>query len=59
MILQFIAGLPARKFRGYKCIGAAALAVDEKEPRISVEEQIESVVWTNPKAVTETAMYVE
>ncbi len=52
---MFLARLPARKFRTYKCIGAAALAVDEKEPRISVEE----VVWSNPKAVTEAATYVE
>ena len=54
---QFMANVPARKFRGYKCIGPAALAVDEK--RVSVEEQVENVVWLNPKAVTETAMYVE
>jgi len=52
---QFLACLPARKFRGYKCIGAAALAVDEKVPRVSVEE----VVWSNPKAATEAAMHVE
>ncbi|KAF8863063.1 MFS transporter [Acephala macrosclerotiorum] len=52
---MFMANLPARKFRGYKCIGAAALAVDEKLPRVSVEE----VVWTNPKAVAEAAQYVE
>ena len=52
---QFLARLPARKFRGYKCIGAAALAVDEKVPRVSVEE----VVWSNPKAATEAAMHVE
>ncbi|KAH7327153.1 MFS transporter [Rhexocercosporidium sp. MPI-PUGE-AT-0058] len=52
---MFLAGLPARKFRGYQCIGAAALAVDEKVPRVSVEE----VVWSNPKAATEAAMHVE
>jgi len=52
---MFLARLPARKFRGYKCIGAAALAVDEKVPRVSVEE----VVWSNPKAATEAAMHVE
>lgn len=50
-----MAKLPARKFRGYKCIGAAALAVDEKLPRVSVEE----VVWSNPKATAEAAQYVE
>ncbi|KAH7379763.1 MFS transporter [Cadophora sp. MPI-SDFR-AT-0126] len=52
---MFLARLPARKFRGYQCIGAAALAVDEKVPRVSVEE----VVWSNPKAATEAAMHVE
>ncbi|KAE8447058.1 hypothetical protein EG329_011193 [Mollisiaceae sp. DMI_Dod_QoI] len=52
---MFVARLPARKFRTYKCIGAAALVVDEKEPRVSVEE----IVWSNPKAATEAATYVE
>ena len=50
-----MARLPARKFRTYKCIGAAALVVDEKEPRVSIEE----IVWSNPKAAAETAVHVE
>lgn len=50
-----MARLPARKFKGYQCIGAAALAVDEKEPRISIQE----VVWSDPKVATEAAVHVE
>lgn len=53
---MFMAKLPARKFRGYKCVGPAVFAVDEKEgARVSIEE----VVWTNPHAVAETMMNVD
>ncbi|KAH8761343.1 putative maltose permease [Hyaloscypha sp. PMI_1271] len=35
---MFMAKLPARKFRGYKCVGPAVFAVDEKnQTRVSVE----------------------
>jgi SP family sugar:H+ symporter-like MFS transporter len=54
-VSQFMAKLPARKFRGYKCVGPAVFQVDEKNPRVSIEE----VVWSNPKVATETAAYVE
>ena len=50
-----MAKLPARKFRGYKCVGPAVFAIDEKNPRVSIEE----VVWTNPHVVAETAINVE
>ncbi|PMD31531.1 putative maltose permease [Hyaloscypha variabilis F] len=53
---MFMAKLPARKFRGYKCVGPAVFAIDEKnQTRVSVEE----VVWTNPHVVAETMMHVE
>jgi len=35
---MFVAKLPARKFKPYQCMGAAALVVDEKEPRVSIQE---------------------
>jgi SP family sugar:H+ symporter-like MFS transporter len=51
-----MAKLPAHKFRGYKCVGPAVFAVDEKnQTRVSVDE----VVWTNPHAVAGTTMNVE
>jgi len=53
---MFEARLPARKFRGYKCIGPAALAAmgDKKEsiPRVSHDE----VIFRDPKAATETTV---
>lgn len=53
---MFMAKLPARKFRGYKCVGSAVFQIDEKTgARVSVEE----VVWSDPKVVTETALHVE
>jgi len=51
---MFLARLPARKFRKYQCIGPAAMVVDEKNPRVSIQE----VVWNNPKAVAEAAIHV-
>jgi SP family sugar:H+ symporter-like MFS transporter len=34
-----MAKLPARNFRGYKCVGPAVFAVNEKEgARVSIEE---------------------
>jgi hypothetical protein len=51
-----MAKIPARKFRGYQCVGPAVFAIDEKnQTRVSVEE----VVWTNPHVVAETMMHVE
>ena len=52
---MFMARLPARKFRGYKCVGPAVFQVDEKHPRVSVEE----VVWADGKVASEAAMHVE
>jgi SP family sugar:H+ symporter-like MFS transporter len=54
-VLEFMAKIPARKFRGYQCVGPAVFQVDEKNPRVSIEE----VVWSNPKVAAETATYVE
>jgi len=52
---MFMAKLPARKFRSYKCLGPAVFEVDEKMPRVSIEE----IVWSDPKAATEAAVHVE
>ena len=60
---KFAAKLPARKFRGYKCVGpAAALALDEKDkdseygshPRVSHEE----VIFRDPKVAAEATVHV-
>jgi hypothetical protein len=65
-VLQFAARVPARKFRGYKCVGsvaAAALAAKEDESgsekehhrgRVSHEEMI----WSNEKAAAEAAVAI-
>jgi len=63
---MFAARIPARKFRGYKCVGsvaAAALAAKEDESgsekehhrgRVSHEEMI----WSNEKAAAEAAVAI-
>ena len=50
---MFEARLPARKFRKYVCTGRHI--TDEKLGRRSTEE----AVWTNEKAVAETAVHIE
>ncbi|KAI4729220.1 MFS transporter [Aureobasidium sp. EXF-10728] len=56
---MFEIGLPARKFKGYKCVGAAiAVAAEKKEKGESIEVTTEEVVWQDPKATSESAAVV-
>ncbi|THW41324.1 MFS transporter [Aureobasidium pullulans] len=56
---MFEAGLPARKFKGYKCVGAAAVvAAEKKEKGDEIEVSTQEVVWRDPKAASESAAVV-
>lgn len=56
---MFEAGLPARKFKGYKCVGATAVvAAEKKEKGHEIEVSTQEVVWRDPKAASESAAVV-
>lgn len=54
---MFEARLPARAFKGYKCVGAGAAVETEKEKE-EMEVTTEEVVWRDPKAASESAAVV-
>lgn len=51
---MFMSNVPGRKFRSHKCVGPAVFQIDEKNPRVSIEE----IVFSNPKVATETAVHI-
>lgn len=56
---MFEAGLPARKFKGYKCVGATAVvAAEKKEKGHEIEVSTQEVVWRDPKAASASAAVV-